>query len=229
MQRKAVCVCAPAELAIGDAFDPHLALHPYDVPDRLVLDHPELLLRRLPVVQLFALLQELRGALQRADVVRAERRVQLRGSRHRVRSFSSSKSRDRGSGGESKRFRTESRSQRDRMEVYGPRLTPTPAPAAASLIYHQTKRRVYRLAAGAFRRPWTVCILITRIRSGRGRREGIHGIRRVYENAILLSDGRRRSTDRAVGGHVTGEWCSGKQRHIPMRVGARGPRRGFGR
>ena len=33
----------------------------------------------------------------------------------------------------------------------------------------------------------------------------------VCDNAILLLDRRWRSTDRAIWGHVTGEWCSGKR------------------
>ena len=73
---------APAKLAVGDALDPRLALHLYDVPDRLIFDHLELLRRRLPIIELLALLQQLHRALQGANVLRAERRVELGRGRH---------------------------------------------------------------------------------------------------------------------------------------------------
>ena len=71
---------APAELAIGDTLDPDLPLHLHDPCDRLVLDDAELRRGCLALIELLALLEQLRGALERTNVVRAERREELRAS-----------------------------------------------------------------------------------------------------------------------------------------------------
>ena len=71
---------APAKLAVGNALDPHLALQLNYPSDCLVLDNSQLLRCRLAFLELLALLKELRGTLERSNVVRAERREELRAS-----------------------------------------------------------------------------------------------------------------------------------------------------
>ena len=71
---------APAKLAVGNALDPDLALQ-LDYPsDCLVLTNSQLLRCRLAFLKLLAFLKELRGTLERSNVVRAERREELRAS-----------------------------------------------------------------------------------------------------------------------------------------------------
>ena len=64
---------AAAELAIGDALEPDLLLHPHDIADRRILDPPQLRGRNPPRLMLPPRPQQLRRPQQTPDMIGAKR------------------------------------------------------------------------------------------------------------------------------------------------------------
>ena len=65
---------AAAELAIGDALEPDLPLHPHDIANRRILDPPQLRRRNPPRLMLPPRPQQLRRPQQTPDMIGAKRR-----------------------------------------------------------------------------------------------------------------------------------------------------------
>ena len=64
---------AAPELAVGDALEPDLLLHPHEIADRGILDPPQFLGRDPPRLMFGPRPQQLRRPQQAAHVVGAER------------------------------------------------------------------------------------------------------------------------------------------------------------